>query len=287
MTTPRLRDLMTRGAIALRGGGIETPELDAALLLGHLLRLDRAALYAHSLDAAPPDLSIAFDALIERRLRREPVAYLTGTKEFMGLPFAVNPAVLVPRPETELLVEWAVRWLNKRTDRARVVDVGTGSGAIAVALASEISSVSVLASDISLEALHVARCNARRHAVAGRIAFVCGDLLHWLGQPADLILANLPYLTDAQTDAEELAAEPCNALAGGDTDGFALYRRLLPQAAARLMPGGALAFEIDPSQTDVARTLASASFPGARIAVHGDLAGLARFVTVETDGGGQ
>ncbi|MGI8687960.1 MAG: peptide chain release factor N(5)-glutamine methyltransferase [Thermomicrobiales bacterium] len=282
MTAPRLRDLLTSGASRLRGAGIETPELDAALLLGFLLGLDRAALYARILDDAPPDLSSPFDALIERRLRREPVAYLTGTKEFMGLAFTVNDAALVPRPETELLVEWAARRLGARTDRARIVDVGTGSGAIAVALASMMPSARVVASDLSQKALAVARMNARQHGVAGRVACVCGDLVSWLGQPAEMILANLPYLTDAQTNAADLRAEPRGALAGGGGDGFGLYRALIPQVPARLLPGGAFAFEIDPSQAEIAAALCDATFPLAVIALHRDLAGLARFVTVET-----
>ena len=282
MPTPRLRDLLAHGADLLRRASIETPELDAALLLGHLLGRDRATLYAHLLDDAPPDIPAAFDALIERRSRREPVAYLTGTKEFMGLTFAVNAAVLVPRPETELLVEWAARWLAARPNAAWVVDVGTGSGAIAVSLASIATHVQALASDISRKALAVARFNARRQNVAGRVAFVCGDLLSWLGQPVTMILANLPYLTDAQTDAADLRAEPRGALAGGGGDGFGFYRALIPQIPGRLTPGGACAFEIDPSQTEIAAALCAETFPAASVAVHDDLAGFARFVTVET-----
>jgi len=282
VTVPRLRDLLTSGASRLRDAGIETPELDAALLLGFLIGLDRAALYARMLDDAQPDLSSAFDALIERRLRREPVAYLTGTKEFMGLTFTVNDAVLVPRPETELLVEWVARWLGRRADRARIVDVGTGSGAIAVALASMMPPVRVFASDISLKALAIARMNAQQHEVSGRVACVCGDLVFWLGQPVEMILANLPYLTDEQTDAADLRAEPRGALAGGEGDGFALYRTLIPQVPARLASGGVFAFEIDPSQTETATAICIEMFPLALVAVHRDLAGLARFVTVET-----
>ncbi len=286
MTAPRLRDLLTSGANRLRDAGIETPELDAALLLGFLLGLDRAALYARTLDDAQSESSLAFDALIERRLHREPVAYLTGTKEFMGMTFTVNDAVLVPRPETELLVEWAVRRLGTRADNARIVDVGTGSGVIAVALASEMPSARLFASDISRVALNVVRINARQHSVVGRIACVCGDLVSWLGQPVEMILANLPYLTDTQANAADLRTEPRGALAGGGGDGFGLYRTLIPQVPARLLPGGAFAFEIDPSQTETATAICIEMFPSAVVAIHRDLAGLARFVTVETVGGG-
>ncbi len=273
---------MARGVARLRQSGIATPELDAALLLGHLLGLGRAALYTWLLDPAPPDVSLAFDALIERRLRLESVAYLIGQKEFMGLPFAVNHAVLVPRPETELLVEWAQRWLDAHTRPARVVDIGTGSGAIAVALASTRPQAHIFASDISLNALSVARSNAQRNHVVERVAFICGDLSSWLGQPVEIILANLPYLTDAQTDAPDISMEPHGALAGGGGDGFDLYRILIPQVPQRLVAGGAFAFEIDPSQATVARALCEATFASASVAVHLDLAGLSRFVTVET-----
>jgi len=282
VTAPRLRDLMARGAAALRYGGIETPELDAALLLGHLIGLDRAALYARILDEVSPGVLAAFDTLIERRLRREPVAYLTSTKAFMGLTFTVNDAVLVPRPETELLVEWAARRLGTRTDSARIVEVGTGSGAIAVSLATMMPHGRLFASDKSLKALSVARLNARQHGVVGRVACVCGDLISWLGQPVEMILANLPYLTDKQANAADLRAEPRGALTGGGRDGFGLYRTLIPQVPARLLPGGVFAFEIDPSQADIAVALCDATFPLAMIAVHCDLAGLARFITVET-----
>lgn len=273
---------MARGVAALRDGGIERPELDASLLLGSLLGIERAALYARMLDPAPPSVPASFDALIARRLHREPVAYIVGTKEFMGLTFTVNHAVLVPRPETELLVAWAARWLGARSERVPVVEVGTGSGAIAVSLASLIPQVHIVVSDISLEALRIARGNARRHAVIGRVSFVRGDLLSWLGQPVAMILANLPYLTDAQADAADLRAEPRDALAGGGGDGFGLYRTLIPQVPARLVPGGAFAFEIDPSQAEIATALCTETFASASVAIHPDLAGFARFVTVET-----
>ncbi|MCA1722802.1 MAG: HemK family protein methyltransferase, partial [Thermomicrobia bacterium] len=192
--------------------------------------------------------------------------------------------VLVPRPETELLVAWAARWLGARSGYAPVVEVGTGSGAIAVALASLTPQTHVVASDISLEALRVARDNARRHAAAGQVSFVCGDLLAWLGRPVAMILANLPYLTDAQAAASDLRREPRDALAGGGGDGFGLYRTIIPQVPARLIAGGAFAFEIDPSQAEIATALCTEIVPSASVAVHPDLAGFARFVTVEIVG---
>ncbi len=160
------------------------------------------------------------------------------------------------------------------------MEIGTGSGAIAVSLATRAPNAVVIASDLSREALVVASENARAHAVTQRVHFVRGDLLAWLGWPVDLVLANLPYLTDDQADAPELAAEPRHVLAGGDSDGFGLYRIALGQAAGRVSPGGALAFEIDPSQAGIAHRLCAETFPRATVTIHNDLAGLARFVTV-------
>lgn len=269
------------GRERLWAAGGETADLDAAVLLAHAAGLTRAALYARLPDPAPTGLAASYPPLIEGRAGGVPVAYLVGEKEFLGLSFAVSPATLVPRPETELLVQWAAGWCASYPAVRRAVDVGTGSGAIAVGLAHLVPTFQVVACDLSREALRVARANAVRHGVAARVRFVRGDLLAWLGRPVSLVLANLPYLTDAQTDAPALAAEPRLALAGGDVDGFALYRRLIPQVAARLAPGGAFAFEIDPAQASVARASCTAAFPGASVTVHDDLAGLPRFVTVE------
>lgn len=276
-----LHVLAARGAARLRAAGIASAALDAALLLAHLLGISRAAFYARALEQTPDGIADAFAALVTRRIAGESVAYIVGHTEFYGLDFAVSPAVLVPRPETELLVQWAVGWLHERVIPARVVDVGTGSGAIAVAVAHTLPTARVFACDISFEAVAVARGNARTHNVADRVAFVRGDLLTWLGQPADLILANLPYLTAAQMGEPSIAAEPRLALFGGDDDGFALYRRLIPQAVARLMPGGAFAFEIDPAQAETALRHCTDALPTARVTLHPDLAGVARFVVVE------
>lgn len=264
---------------ALRSEG-ETPDLDASVLLAHAAGLTRSALYARLPDAAPAAAASAYESLVAGREGGVPVAYIVGEREFLGLPFAVSPATLVPRPETELLVEWAVAWCAAHPQARLAVDVGTGSGAVAVGLAHLVPALTVIACDLSQEALGVAATNAARHA-GGRVRFVRGDLLAWLGRPVPLVLANLPYLTDRQSDSPELAAEPRLALAGGDGDGFALYRRLIPQAAARLAPGGAFAFEIDPAQAAVARETCAA-FPASVITVHRDYAALPRFVTVET-----
>jgi len=282
------RDVLAVGRARLEAVAIETAALDAALLLAHAAGLTRAALYARlAEDATPPAIS-AYDTLLASRVSGMPVAYLLGEKEFFGLMFAVTPATLVPRPETELLVEWAVQWLSQHRDeymaaaeRIRAIDVGTGSGAIAVSLAHRVSDLTVAATDISHAALRVAQANALQHGVARRVTLVRGDLLAWLGQPVPLILANLPYLTDIQADDAGIAAEPRIALAGGERDGFAAYRRLIPQAAQRLIPGGAFAFEIDPMQVAAAHDACRAAFPDAKITTHHDLAILPRFISIE------
>lgn len=276
-----LREALRAAAAQLHAANIESADLDAALLLAHILGVSRAALYARLSDPLPADVGTALSQTVERRIAGESVAYIVGHKEFYGLDFIVTPAVLVPRPETESLVQWAIDWLRDRVLPARVVDVGTGSGAIAVSVAHAVATAHIFASDISLEALRVAQRNAQTLVRADRVGFVCGDLLTWLGQPADLVLANLPYLTDPQMAEPSIAAEPRLALVGGGADGFGLYRRLIRQVAARLMPGGAFAFEVDPAQAEIAVATCRETFLNAVIAVHDDLAGQARFVTVE------
>ncbi len=270
-----------REQLRAAGGEDATPDLDAAVLLAHAMGMTRAALYARFPDVTPADQIAHYRDLIAGRMGGTPVAYLTGEREFLGLDFAVSPAVLVPRPETELLVEWAARWCAAHPAACSAVDVGTGSGAIAVGLAHLVPALTVTACDVSQQALAIAATNATRHGVRDRVRFVRGDLLAWLWVSVPLVLANLPYLTDVQSDSPQLAAEPRLALAGGDTDGLALYRRLIPQVANCLAPGGAFACEIDPAQAETTFWLCRAMFPAKTVTVHNDLAGLPRFVTAQ------
>jgi len=265
--------LLAAAAPRLAVAGIDSARLDAELLLAHALGLDRTRLYARLRDAVADDAAARFAALLMRRARREPVAYLTGEQEFWSLPFEVGPAVLIPRPETELLVELAGRLAPPPV---AILDVGTGSGCIAVALARELEAARITATDLSPDALAVARRNAARHGVAARLSFVAGDV--YAGLPAaarfDLIASNPPYLAPGDAVSPELAFEPGAALWAG-ADGLDVIRRLLAGAPPRLRPGGHLLVEIGAAQAEPVRALAQASgLAEARVVA--DLAGLPR-----------
>jgi len=265
----------------LGAAGIETPRLDAEVLLRHVLGVDRTALFLRLHEALPSPERARFAVLLARRLGGEPVAYLTGVREFFGLPLTVAAGVLVPRPETEVLVEWALAWLAAHPG-ATVVDVGTGSGAIALALAANLpagSAARLVASDVSAAALAYARRNRARLGLGDRVALVRGDLLSWCSGPVDLLLANPPYLRSEQVAGNpELRAEPEIALLGGGGNGLDLLRRLIADAPRVLAPGGAVGLEIDPSQAAIVRDLVAQTFPRARVEILRDLAGLERHV---------
>jgi len=217
------------------------------VLLAHALAISKEQLYAYPEAPVDADAEAAFRDLLERRAAGEPVAYLRGWKEFYGLRFAVDPRVLVPRPETETLVDAIL------ASRPRLVaDIGTGSGAIAVALAVHSPELRVIATDISQDALAVARANCMAHGVAGRIELRQGDLLEPIGELVDAVAANLPYLTDASVaewtgDQRSLAFEPRGAVLAG-VDGLSLIRRAIRDLPRVLAPGGAGYFECDPPQ---------------------------------------
>jgi len=264
-------------------GASECEPLDAQLLLMHVLGVDRAALIAHPERPLTPEQSSAFRDLIERRAAGIPLPYLTGRRAFYDLDLIVTPEVLIPRPETEHLVEAALAWAGGRRG-LRVVDVGTGSGAIAIALAKHLPEAHVWALDISAAALDVARQNAAHYGMLERIEFVPGDLLLPLlsrGQQADLIAANLPYISSDELDTLAVARhEPRLALDGGP-DGLDLIRRLLDQAPRVLGAGGLLLLEIGAGQGEQVRALAEAAFPGAQVQITPDYAGHERVVSVE------
>ncbi len=275
-----IRDTLAVAATRLREAGVESPRLDAEVLLRHLLGWDRAQLFARLADPLPPDLGPGYERLIARRIAGEPVAYLVGHREFMGLPLRVGPGVLVPRPETEELVEWIVgqvRAVPRRWAAPRIVDVGTGSGAIALALATLLPTARIVGVERSPDALAYARANRDLLGLRGRVALVRGDLLGPIGA-VDVIAANLPYLRPDQLHAG-IAREPVEALVSGG-DGLDLYRALLVQAGGVLRSPGLLIAEIDPSQVAEMVALCRAACPTATIVVERDLAGIERFVTL-------
>ena len=262
--------------------GLATPRLDAEVLIGHVLTLPRIQLYVQSDRPLLADELAAIRELIKRRQAGESVAYLVGKKEFWKLEFAVDARVLVPRPDTETLIEVAQDLLDARggdAPAARIADVGTGSGAIAVTLAKLRSDAALFAVDVSEDALAVARANAERHGAA--ITFLVGDLAAPLvpHAPFTLIAANLPYIPtgDLAGLPAEVRAEPALALDGGP-DGLALVRRLVAAAPALLAPGGALVLEIGEGQADAtAALLGEAGF--ADVQKKRDLAGIDRVVS--------
>lgn len=273
---------LVRARAALAGASDSEP-LDAPVLLAFVLGVDRAALITHPERTLTPDQSARFRALVARRAAGTPVPYLTGTRAFYGLDFAVTPDVLIPRPETEHLIDAALAWAGGRRG-LRVADVGTGSGAIAVTLATHLPDARVWAVDISPAAIAVASRNVDRYDLGERVRCVRGDLLEPLIAAdcrIDLIAANLPYV--ASDDLASLAVaqhEPRLALAGG-ADGLDVIRRLLDHAPDVLAADGLLLMEIGAGQGARVCALAEAAFAGARVRLVADYAGHDRVVCVE------
>jgi release factor glutamine methyltransferase len=273
----------------IQASGSETARLDTEVLLGYVLGLERTRPLAHGERRLSPADSARFAALVARRAAHEPVAYLVGRRAFYDVDLLVDARVLIPRPETEHLVERALGWARAQGAHAcgaralRVVDVGTGSGAIALVLARHIAGAQVWAVDRSTDALDVARANLQRYDLLQRVTLVCGDLLTPLDGPFDLIAANLPYVTiDAlPTLAPDVRDyEPHVALDGG-RDGLDLVARLLAQAPQRLVRPGLLLLEIDPRQAVRVVALANNAFPDANVTTLKDYAGWERVVCVE------
>jgi release factor glutamine methyltransferase len=246
-----------------RQKNIESPRLEAQILLGHVLKCDRIHLYTRT-DEEPDEASrAAFRELIKKRADGTPVAYLVGYREFYSLKFEVTPDVLIPRPETELLVLKCLDRISK-ISKPKILDVGTGSGCIAITLAKQNSAVQVQAIDRSDKALAVARNNAQRHEVSDRIQFLAGDLFQPLKKEIsfDLIVSNPPYISEAeysQLDKSVRDFEPREALLAG-ADGLDIYRRLIPESVLFLKSKGFLAVEIGSTQQENVEQIFRESF---------------------------
>jgi release factor glutamine methyltransferase len=295
---PTVDELLRAGIERLRAAGSESPRLDAELLLGHAIGTDRTVVAAHPEASVSLDGADRFEADLARRETGEPVAYIRGFKEFYGLAFSTDPRALIPRPETERLVELAEREVVRRLTAAprpagarpiRIVDVGTGCGAVAVALAVAlrrrriVDEIEVLGTDESSDALDLARENAVGHSVGDRVRFVEADLLSpVIVDPFDIALANLPYVRSDVVPTLPIAAsfEPVLALDGGP-DGLAVIRRLLARLPDALTANGVALLEIGADQGDGIVRAVDDALPGWRTTVELDLAGHPRVARIE------
>jgi release factor glutamine methyltransferase len=259
----------------------ETASLDAQVLLGHYLDRPRSWILAH------PDASLSQDQYeniyqaADRLKRGEPLPYVIGHWEFYGLDFLLTPAVLIPRPETELLVERAIHWLTLHPTKRKAIDVGTGSGCIGISLAKEIPDLDLVLTDISSKALEIARVNAEQHSVTGNIKFIQANLLEGIFGPFDLICANLPYIpTNLLMTLPVVNKEPRKALDGG-WRGTELIGNLLEQGRHQLVSGGLMLLEIESSQGDNVKALAKSYYPLSTIQILKDLSGRDRCLEIE------
>jgi len=258
----------------------DSPGLDAQEVLARLLERSRAWVMAHPEALLTPKRLAALETLAAGLERGEPLPYVLGRWEFFGLEFDVTPDVLIPRPETELLVERAIGWLKVHPERRHAADVGTGSGCIGIALAANIPDLQVMGSDISPEAVKMAQHNAAKHGVGSRTEFLLCDLFPPETE-YDLIVANLPYIpTRTLHKLSIYGREPTMALDGG-SDGLQLIRGLLTAAPDRLLPGGLLLLEIEASEGPAALSLACDGFVKAEIHLHKDLAGRDRILEIQ------
>ena len=284
---PTIQERVATARQTLRDAGIGAHEagFSARLLAEHVLGWNSARYFTSAHELEPPQFAEQYDALVARRAAREPAAYITGLKEFWGLELEVSPAVLIPRPETELIVEVATEFLRGESGPLTVADAGTGSGCLAVALARELPAASIVATDISYEALEVARRNAVAHGVVDRIRFAYADLLEGIDGPFDLIVCNPPYVRSGDRPAlqpEVRDYEPSVALFGG-ASGIEVVAAIVEQAGPRLRPSGWLVFEFGLGQDEAVENLLAATPGLTLLELRRDLQGIARTAVVRKD----
>ena len=278
-------ELLRKTAARLKHHGIEDPQIEARILLGHAVELSPERLLA-SLEKRPTQSQIEkLEQFILRRILHEPIAYVIRQKDFYGLSYYIDHRVLVPRPETELLVEKALDFARNRQFKngIKIADIGTGSGIIAISLASHLKESAIFATDISAPALEVASINCKKHNVEKQITFLHGDLLNPLTQPVDMIVANLPYIVKSAIDAlppEIRCFEPIIALDGGD-DGLRSIEMVLQQARQKINPDGCILMEISLGQRSLLAHIVQRYFPNAPVTFYKDLGGIDRVVQIE------
>jgi release factor glutamine methyltransferase len=259
----------------------ESPALDAQVILAHILAKPRSWVMAHPDHELTVEQQDVLKSSTSRLVNGEPLPYIIGHWEFFGLDFEVTPDVLIPRPETELLVEIALAWLEQRPGARSVIDVGTGTGCIGISLASRIHDLQVVSTDISPSALEVAKRNAKKLAVSNQIDFHCCDLFPPAERSFDLIAANLPYIPTGKLKALPIyGKEPTLALDGGH-DGLDLQRRLITLAPKVILPGGLILLEIESSKAKETLSIAYDIFSRSSIHLHRDLAGQDRLVEIQ------
>ena len=271
-----LKKALSRARELLIANNIEDASLESELLLRHVLDISRTQLYLDLNNKLSTKQEEAFWNLVKRRLAREPTAYITGHREFYGIDFYVNPYVLIPRPESELLVEKVIS-LARNHQVPTIAEIGTGCGAIAISLALNLPQSKIYATDISASALKVALMNCQKYGVVNRIHLLQGDMLSPLPEQVELIVANLPYVNYSEIDTRGF--EPILALNGG-ADGFEKIRQLCREVSNKLRPTGYLLLEIGQGQCRAAITLLHSLFPSAKIEVELDLSGIERVVSL-------
>ncbi|MDA1127953.1 MAG: peptide chain release factor N(5)-glutamine methyltransferase [Chloroflexi bacterium] len=278
-----LRTVVQETHRRLEAADIPDARLEAEVLVTNVMHLPRQAIFSEQESEVSAQQQATLDSLLERRFSREPLAYILGQREFYGINVMVNPAVLIPRPETEGLVEHALfmALMGMESTDLTIADVGTGSGAIAINLAIHLPAARVFAVDVADEVLDVASFNIRAHGVADRVSLAIGDLLDAVPEPVDLIVANLPYIPTGRipTLQPEVQKEPALALDGGP-DGLDLVRRLLTQAEDKLKDHGIILLELDPEQVPIVQELALRHFPEGATSVEQDLARMDRILAI-------
>ena len=266
----KIKDNLNISGELLMKSGSPDSRLEAEILLRHVLKIDRATMFSNLENILDSKQENDIAELVQRRLANEPLSYITGTREFYSLDFQITSAVLIPRQETETLVDEVIKIAKENP--LKIVDVGTGSGAIAIALAVNLPLAKIIATDISVDALHVAESNTKMNDVFSRINFKQGNLLDVLDEKVDVIVSNPPYIPSNQIEhlQPEVKKEPHIALDGG-SDGLEYIRKLIGNCSEKLNNNGHIFIEIDPSQSEEVLKIADTHFPDARTAIIKDL----------------